>query len=127
MLLEFFSNADSGILDRKVIACGPVLERGFFHPDKHGPVRPVVSKRVVDDIHHDLLQVQRVSNHPVVQQAGFLQLQVDSTLSGQGGENRDAVLHGGAEVQRCFNRRRPPAFQPAYLKNVVYKGQQMLC
>ena len=56
-----------------------------------------------------------------------LQFQPDSPLLRQGGQNRDAVLQYGTKVEGFFHRRRPPALQSAYLKNVIYQRQQMLC
>ena len=67
-----------------------------------------------------------VPDHPAVPQAGRVQLHPDGPFLRQGGQDRDAVLQHGAEIEGLLHRRGPAALQPAHLKHVVHQGQQVL-
>ena len=126
VLLEILSNADSGVLDDKPAVCRSILEGGLLRPDKDGAMGPIVSQRVVDDIRQNLLQMQGIPDDSAVPQPGILQLQADSPLLRQRGENRDAVLQRVMKVKGLLHRRRPSALQLADLEDIVHQGQQML-
>ena len=80
MLLKVLPNADSRIFYDKMAVGNPVLEGGFLCPDKYSAMGTVILERVVNHIHQDLFQVQRISDHPAVLYAGCFQLQTNPTF-----------------------------------------------
>ena len=126
VLFEVFPDADARILHDELVGRGPILEGGLLDLDKDGAVGPVVLEGVVDDVHEDLLQVQRVSDDPAVLQLHLLQHQMDAVFLRRGGEDGHAVFQDIVEVEGILHHRQAAALQLADLKHVVHQGQQML-
>ncbi len=127
VFLEVLPNADTGIFDHKAVVGDPVLTGGLISPHKNRPLRTVIFKRIVDDIHQDLSQVERIADHPLVLQAGLLKRQADSLLFGLWRQDRNAVLQCIMKVERFLHFHQAPAIQLTDLKNIVYQGKQVLC
>ena len=70
--------------------------------------------------------MQGIPDHSAVAQPGLLQLQTDPPLLRLEGQDRDAVLQRGTQVEGLLGRRRPAALQLAHLKDVVHQREQML-
>ena len=66
MLFKVLSYADSGIFNRKPAAYDPVLAGSLRSSDKYRAMRTIIFKRIVDNVHQNLLEMQRISNHFVM-------------------------------------------------------------
>ena len=119
ILFKVLPDADSRIFDHKLAGGGFALTGDLFCLDKHRSVGTVVFESIVDDIHQDLLYMQRISYHPSVFQPHLLKLQADPLLLRLGGQDSDAVLQCVIQVKRLLHRRRSSALQLADLQDVI--------
>ena len=87
----------------------------------------VIFEGIIDNIHQDLLQVQRISNQSAMLQSGLIQLQPDFFLLGLGVQNRNTVFQCVMKVKGFFHLCLSSAHQPAHLKDIVHQRKQMLC
>ena len=126
MRFKILSDSDPGVLDYKTAGRRPFLKAGLLRPDKYRAMGPVISDGIVNHIHQDLLQVQRISDGSAMTQAGILQLQPDVPFLRQGRKHLDTVFQHHMKVKGLLHRRQSSAFQLADLKHVVHQGQQML-
>ena len=126
VLLKIFSDPNSGVFDYKTVIHRPVPKSGLLHPDKYGAMGPVISDGIVNHIHQDLLQVQRISDGFAMPQAGILQFQPYFPFLCQGRNHRNTVFQYHMKVKRFLHLRQSSALQLADLKHVVHQGQQML-
>ena len=126
VLLKILSDPNSGVLNYKTAVRRPIPEGGLLRPDKYGAMGPVIFDGVVNHVHQDLLQVQRISDGFAMPQAGILQLQPDFPFLRQRRKHRDTVFQNHMKVKGLLHRRQSSALQLADLKHVVHQGQQML-
>ena len=126
MLFELFSNANSGILDYKPIICNSTPAGTFLCMNSHRTMRTIIFEGIVDDIHQDLFQVQRISDQSAMLQTMLLKHQLNPVLRSLRGQNCNTVFQYIMHVKWFFHCRRSPALQPADLKNIVHQRQQML-
>ena len=126
VLFKFLPDADTGILDCKLKACSPILARDFLYPDKYRTVWPVIFDCIVQNVHQDLLQVQRVSDQSAVPQIHLLKQQPDTGLLRLEGQDTDTVFQCFIKVKGFRRFHGSAAVQLADQKHIVHQGQQVL-
>ena len=77
MVLELLIDADSCIFNRKTIICYPVLAGYFTYINKYGTMLPVILDGIINNIHQNLFQMQRIANQPAVLQIDLLHYQLN--------------------------------------------------
>ena len=126
MLYKFRTHTDSGIFNHKPIDGSPVLTGKFLYLNKYGTMGAVILERIVDDVHQNLLHVQRIADQSAMLKISFLKRQLNLTLLCLGGQKRNTVFQYIMKIKRFLHRRRSSTLLFADLKNVVDKRQQML-
>ncbi len=126
MLFERLANADSGIFDHKLIACGVTPTGHLLCPHKNGTLRTVIFYGVINDIHQNLLQIQRIPNHSAMLYIHFLQSQPYAPLLCPLVQKRNTVFQYVTKCKRLLLFRRSAAVHLTELKHVVDQREQML-
>ena len=126
VISEFLTHSDSRILNHKQKIRSPVLTANFFCLNKHGTVRAIVFNGIINDIHQDFPQVQRIPNQSAMLQVTLLQLKPNPPLLRLNRHNCNAVFQGFMNIKRLLHLNQSSCLKFTDLKNVVHQRQQVL-
>ena len=126
MLFELLPNTDSGIFDHKLIFRGVTPAGHLLCLHKDGALWVVIFYGVINDIHQNLLQIQRISNHSAMLYIDFFQCQPYAPLLCPLVQKRDTVFQYIPECKRLLLFRRSSAVHLTELKHIVDHREQML-